>query len=89
MVNENDWNRFKENYLSRVYKEGYSVVSLQGYWQDPVTFKMVTEPTYQVIYYHKTSATISRQIDSLRYWYKQLFQQQAVLRVDRKVITAF
>ncbi len=89
MVSETEWNQFKENYISKVFKEGSTVVNVTGNWYDPDNRKLITEPTYQVIYFYKKSKTVSVQIDSLRYWYKTLFQQQSVLRVDRKVHASF
>src|SRR5262245_58039073 len=73
MVSEKEWNSFKESNISKVFKEGSSVVSLSGNWYDTAARKLITEPTYMVSYYYKKSATISKQIDSLRAWYKQLF----------------
>jgi Protein of unknown function (DUF3574) len=89
MVTEAEWNQFKENYINKVFKEGSSVINVTGNWYDPDHHKMITEPTYLVIYDYKPSNRISKQIDSLRYWYKTLFQQQSVLRVDRKVKASF
>ena len=89
MVTEQEWNQFKENYISKVFKEGSTIVSVSGNWYDPETWKLITEPTFQVIYFYKRSNNISHQIDSLRYWYKTMFQQQSVLRVDRKVVASF
>lgn len=88
-VTEAEWNRFKENYISKVFKEGSSVINLTGNWYDPQSHKLISEPTYKVIYFYKRSRQISIQIDSLRYWYKTLFQQQSVLRVDKKVKASF
>ena len=89
MVTETEWNQFKENYISKVFKEGSSVINVSGNWYDPDSHKLITEPTYKVIYFYKKNASVSKQIDSLRYWYKTLFQQQSVLRVDRKVNASF
>lgn len=89
MVTETEWTQFKENYISRVFKEGSTVVSVTGNWYDPESRRLITEPTYEVIYFYKKAAGISKQIDSLRYWYKTLFQQQSVLRVDKKVSASF
>ena len=88
-LTEAEWNQFKEIYISKVFKEGSSVISLTGNWYDPQTHKLITEPTYKVIYFYKRSNQVSKQIDSLRYWYKTLFQQQSVLRVDKKVSASF
>lgn len=88
-VTESEWNNFKENYVSKVFKEGSTVINVTGNWYDPDAHKLITEPTYKVIYFYKKSNNVSKQIDSLRYWYKTLFQQQSILRVDRKVKASF
>jgi len=89
MVTETEWKQFKENYINKVFKEGNTVINATGSWFDPDNHKMITEPAYLVIYDYKPSTHISKQIDSLRYWYKKLFQQQSVLRVDKKVKLSF
>ena len=89
LVTEAEWNHFKETYISKVFKEGSSVINVTGNWYDPQSHKLITEPTYKVIYFYKRSKQMSIQIDSLRYWYKTLFQQQSVLRVDKKVKASF
>ncbi len=89
IISEKEWMTFKENYISRVFKEGSSVTSISGTWYDTATHRLIAEPTYMVTYYYKPSAGVSRQIDSLRYWYKQMFNQQSVLRVDKKVKADF
>lgn len=89
MITEKEWTSFKENKIAKVFKEGSTVLNGVGSWYDPESHKLITEPTYVVIYFYKRSAAISNQIDSLRYWYKTMFQQQSVLRVDKKVKTSF
>lgn len=88
-ITENEWKSFKEDHIDRVFKEGSTVIKATGNWYDPVSQKAITEPTYVVAYFYKKSAPVSRQIDSLRYWYKHRFQQQSVLRVDKKVKATF
>jgi hypothetical protein len=89
MITEKEWISFKEERISRVFKEGSTIVSAAGNWYDPESHKLITEPTYVVICFYKRSPGISKQIDSLRYWYKTLFRQQSVLRVDKKVKASF
>jgi hypothetical protein len=89
IVTVNEWKDFRENKIARVFKEGCTILDATGSWYDPVLHKSITEPTYIVVYYYKNSALVSRQIDSLRYWYKNRFQQQSVLRVDKKVKASF
>src|SRR5262245_34845630 len=89
MITENEWTSFRENYISKVFREGSSVVSLSGNWYDTAARRLITEPAYMVSYYYRYSPGISGQIDSLRNWYKELFKQQSVLRIDRKVKASF
>ena len=89
MISENEWNNFKETHIAKVFKEGSTVLSGAGSWYDPVSHRLITEPTYVVIYFYKKSSAISAQIDSLVSRYKVMFQQQSVLRVDKKVKAFF
>ena len=85
MITETEWKGFKEEHISKVFKEGSTVLNGAGSWYDPVSHNLITEPTYVVIYFYKKSSAKSVQIDSLISRYKTMFQQQAVLRVDKKV----
>ena len=89
MITEIEWKSFKKNQIDKVFKEGSTIMNVLGNWYDPVSHKLITEPTHVVVYFYKKSAQISQQIDSLRYWYKNMFQQQSVLRVDKKVKAIF
>ena len=89
MITEKEWVMFKETYISKVFKEGSSVTAISGSWYDTAAHKLITEPTYMVSYYYKRTPAVSRQIDSLRIWYKNLFNQQSVLRVDKEVKAHF
>jgi hypothetical protein len=89
MITETEWKNFRENQVSKVFKEGYTVIPASGSWLDPDTHQLITEPSYVVINHHKRSAQRSEQIDSLRNWYKRMFQQQAVLRVDKQSKASF
>ena len=89
MIAEVEWNNFRNDQIAKVFNHGCTVIKASGNWLDPVTHKLITEPSYVVICNYKKSSQMSQQIDSLRYWYKTMFQQQAVLRVDKKVKAAF
>jgi hypothetical protein len=89
MITETEWKSFKETRIDKVFKEGNTIISCTGNWLDPVSHKLITEPSYLVVYDYRKSSRMSQQIDSLRYWYKTMFQQQAVLRVDKKVKAFF
>jgi hypothetical protein len=89
MITETERNNFKQAYIDKVFKEGCSVINVTGSWYDLSAHKLIMEPSYLVIQHHKNSSAISKQIDSLCYWYKKIFIQQAVLRVDKKVKATF
>jgi hypothetical protein len=89
MISTAEWDRFKKDYVSKVFKEGSTVIPVAGNWYDTTQRQLISEPTFVVVYFHKRSPQLSKQIDSLRYWYKELFQQQSVLRVDKKVNADF
>lgn len=84
-VTDNEWNVFVEQYVSRVFTDGSTVIHSSGNWYDTAQKKIIIEPTKIVTSINKMTPQLSSQIDSLRYWYKRLYQQQSVLRVDKKV----
>lgn len=84
-VTEKEWNNFVEQYVAKVFPEGSTIENATGNWYDTAQQKLVTEPSKVVIAIGKPSSQQSEKIDSLRYWYKQLHNQQSVLRVDKKV----
>jgi hypothetical protein len=88
-ITETEWQSFRDNQIAKVFNKGCTVIKASGNWLDPVTNKLITEPSYLVINHHKRSSQISQQIDSLAYWYIKMFQQQSVLRVDKKAKVTF
>lgn len=88
-ITENEWTHFKETEISKVFKEGTTILSGIGTWYDTARNTLITEPTYVVVYFYKRSRSVSERIDSLRSLYKTLFNQQSILRVDKKVKAAF
>jgi len=84
-LTEKQWNIFAQQYISKVLTNGCTVIDAAGYWYDTAQHHLITEPSRLVVSVNKMSPHFSKQIDSLRYRYKTLYQQQSVLRVDRKV----
>jgi hypothetical protein len=89
LITEQEWTNFSETQIPKVFKEGSTTVNTVGKWLDPVTHKLITESGRMVIYHHKTSALISKRIDTLIALYKTMFDQQSVLGVDKKVKAHF
>ena len=88
-VSEKEWQNFKKEYVASVFREGSSVLQVEGNWYDTAAKQLITEPTYVIVYYYKPDKRLSRRIDTLRQNYKTVFNQQSVLRVDRKVKANF
>jgi len=84
-VSDQEWNDFVARYVSKVFPEGSTVENATGNWYDTATHKLIMEPSKVITAINKPSEKLNQQIDSLGYWYKTLYQQQSVLRVDRKV----
>lgn len=55
---------------------GYTVINATGFWKGD------TEPTYIVIILHEGVKVTDKIIDMIRKEYKELFNQESVLRVD-------
>jgi len=89
MITDLEWNNFRSNQMAKVFKYGCTVINASGNWLDPANHKLITEPSHVVICYYKRSKQMSQQIDSLRNWYVNMFQQQSVLRVDKKAKVSF
>jgi len=89
IVSNKEWEQFKADHISTVFKEGSTVLDAAGSWRDTRSGQFTTEQTRIVIYIHKNSKRVSKQIDSLSNIYKTLFKQQSVLRVDKKVKVTF
>ena len=87
-VSEKEWNEFVEKYVGRVFPEGNTIENATGNWFDTSSRKLITEPSKVVVSINRRSRNLDRQIDSLCHWYKLLYDQQSVLRVDRKVKAA-
>jgi len=88
-ITEQEWNLFEQNEVCAVFKQGSTVVNATGNWFNPVSNKLITEPTKVVICVHPKTTSFSKQIDSLRQRYKTVFRQQSVLRVDKKATVSF
>ena len=84
-VSENDWRSFANQHINKVYPNGSTVIKGEGSWYDTATHSIIREETRLVVSVNKMTPQLSAQIDSLRFYYKQLFNQQSVLRTDRKV----
>lgn len=89
VVSDSAWNRFVQRHVSLLFSSGFTLLSVEGKWVDQNDNKLYGESSRIVSSINRMSKQLSAGIDSLRATYKRLFRQQAVLRVDRKVVAKF
>jgi hypothetical protein len=83
-----DWQGFADTVIAKTFTEGSTVIDARGQWlgQDG---KLVSESSKMLIVISKLSSERSKQIDLVREKYKKYFQQEAVMRVDKRVRVEF
>jgi hypothetical protein len=89
LVTNAQWQQFVGAYIVPVFSNGFTISENKGFWLDPDTKKMITEPSNMVSVVLKMTPALSARVDSIKYWYKTLYRQQSVLRVDSKVRAEF
>jgi hypothetical protein len=89
IISDSAWSAFVETNVAPVFYRGFTIASTQGRWLNEKQRKVYTEPSYIIISVNKMNSTLSVKIDSLRTAYKNIFQQESVLRVDKKVKVSF
>ncbi|MES2774262.1 MAG: DUF3574 domain-containing protein [Bacteroidota bacterium] len=87
MIADSSWNQFVARHISNVFRDGFTEIKAEGKWLDTLTKQIISEPSHVIIVINKMTRRLSADIDSLINAYKAIFQQQAVLRVDKKVLS--
>src|SRR4051794_919599 len=65
-LTKQQWNTFAQQYISKVFSNGYTVISASGYWYDTAQHRLITEPSRIAVSINKMTPRFSGQIDSLR-----------------------
>lgn len=89
IITDSAWNIFVQREVSSVFSEGFTVIHSEGKWVDAAHKKMHSEPSRIISSVSTMTALLSAKIDSLREKYKVLFNQESVLRVDKKASINF
>lgn len=84
IIADSAWNIFVQQDVSNVFSKGFTVICSEGKWVDQLHKEMHSEPSRIITSVSTMTKPLSAQIDSLREKYKTLFQQEAVLRIDKK-----
>jgi hypothetical protein len=48
-LTQQQWNTFAQQYISKVFSKGCTVVSATGYWYDTAQHHLITEPSLVVV----------------------------------------
>jgi Protein of unknown function (DUF3574) len=89
LISDSSWNAFIKEYAGKTFANGFTIVSSEGRWVDMSLKKMYAEPSRVVISVNHMNQQLSTKIDSLISCYKKIFEQEAVLRIDKKVKVSF
>ena len=84
IITPNEWAQFSQTELGRVFPSGFTELDASGKWRGAGD-SLISEPSKLVIAIHKKDKSLDILIDSACIAYKKLFQQEAVMRVDKKV----
>ena len=88
MVSEAEWTAFLDREITPRFRDGLTVLNADGQWlgQDG---KVLKEKSKLVILIHEDQAEKGRAIEEIIARYKEVFHQESVLRVTRRVNAAF
>lgn len=90
-VSEADWEKFVDEDVTKRFPEGLTVLSGLGQYRDRTNNRISKENSkvLVLIYPEKVKKDKNRLIEEIRDIYKEKFKQQAVLRIDSKVVVGF
>lgn len=80
VVSQADWEGFVDEYITPRFKEGLTIVDAAGQWMGE-DGELIKEETKIVILFHRNSGDKKAAIEYIRDKYKELFNQEAVVRV--------
>jgi len=88
VISEAEWQKFLDEYITPRFKEGLTVLEADGQYQTP-SKEVVKEKSKIVILLYENNEEVNSSIEYIRSSYKQLFQQESVLRVSTPVGVSF
>lgn len=88
-VSRYEFQAFLETEVVPRWKEGFTVLDGQGFWQSEASGATEREASHVLIRIHDGSAAASAGIEAIRAAYIKDFRQDAVLRTDRATCADF
>lgn len=87
LANE-DWDRFLNEEVTPRFPAGLSVVEAAGQWRNS-SGRIEQEPSKVLVLFHPANPAATAEIDRIRSKYRQMFDQEAVMKVTTLVDVSF
>jgi hypothetical protein len=88
IISEAEWQKFLDESITPKFKEGLTVLNADGQYQTS-SGEVAKEKSKIVILLYENSKEMDASIEAIRSSYKQLFQQESVLRITTPVGVSF
>lgn len=87
-ISEAEWQSFVDEQVTPRFQDGLTVFAAKGQWMGN-DGRLARENSRALLLIHAPNQTSEQKIEALRALYKQLFAQDAVMRVDNPVCVTF
>jgi len=88
VVTETEWQGFVDNHITPRFKEGLTVLNSSGQWMLR-SGDVIIERSKIVMILHKNFQEVNQLLEEIRKEYKNLFQQESVLRITSPAAVSF
>lgn len=87
-ISEDEWRGFVEDYVTPNFPEGLTIINSDGQWMAE-SGKVIKEKSKVLVLLHENSPKAHQKIDFIRAKYKELFDQESVLRISAPTCVSF
>ena len=88
IISTKDWQAFADTVIAKTFTDGSTIIDARGQYLEK-DGKPISESSKMLIVISKLDAKCSKQIDIVREKYKKYFQQESVMRMDKRVRVDF
>lgn len=88
IISTKDWQAFADTVIAKTFTDGSTIVDARGQYLEK-DGKLISESSKILIVISKLDAERSKQIDIVREKYKKYFQQESVMRMNKRVRVDF
>ena len=84
-----DWNQFVRNHLLKAFPYGMTILNAEGFWSPQNEMTTEREKTKVVILVLENTSGNRQRIDDVIRTYKNLFDQESVMKLETPVSVKF